>query len=138
MAQNFNQLIGRALGVDGNKVAKDSIRVTTSTTELWLADSPGIFRIWLKNGGATATNSCKIQGRNSTDAAWVDVVATATDFTTIPAAIAGFLLISDDTITPTALTAGQEWNGVIESRYSQTRMIATTGSGQTSIAVEVG
>ena len=135
---NYKEQVTRSLGGTSDAVVRQTVLVGTGTTELFQLDSPGIYRIYLKNAGATATNACKIQCRNSSNGAWQDIVSTTTDFTTIPGAIANFLLASDDTIDPTALTAGQEWNGAIDSKsFAEVRMIATVASGSTAIDVEV-
>lgn len=137
---NWNDAVLRGLGSDPNIVYKADVLVETTATVLFelVNNPPGIYRIFLKNIGSTATNSAKIQGRNSLNAAWVDIVDTSTEFTTIPAAIAGFLHSSDDTITPTALTAGQEWNGSIHTEsFRFVRMISTVAAGTTTIRVEV-
>ena len=138
MLSNYKEQVTRALGGTSDAVVQQTVLVETGTTVLLSLSAPGIYRIYLKNSGATATNACKIQGRNSSNGAWQDIVSTSTDFTTIPGAIANFLLASDDTIDPTALTAGQEWNGAIDSKtFAEVRMIATVASGSTSIIVEV-
>lgn len=140
MVAGWNEQVTRGLGVScGPVIPLNPVSVGTSSTELFNLDSPGTrYRIFLKNLGATATNSCAIQVRNSTTAAWKSIVSTSTQFTTIPSDIAGFLVASDDAITPTALTAGQEWFGAIDTRaYRYVRLVATVASGTTNIAVEV-
>jgi hypothetical protein len=136
---NWQDAVLRAFGTDFNQITKADVSVTDSATELFnLNLVPGVYRIFLKNIGATALDSCAIEGRNSLSAAWVDVVSTTAEFTTIPDAIAGFLKSSDDTIDPTALTAGQEWNGSISTpSFRYVRMVATVASGSTTIKVEV-
>lgn len=134
---NVLSAIWRLLGGKSSLIST-SVTVNTSNTVIFSIYVPGKYRIYLKNSGATATNACKIQCRNSSNGAWQDIVSTTTDFTTIPGAIANFLLASDDTIDPTALTAGQEWNGAIDSKlFAEVRMIATVASGSTAIDVEV-
>lgn len=134
---NVLSAIWRLLGGKSSLIST-SVTVNTSNTVIFSIYVPGKYRIYLKNSGATATNACKIQGRNSNGGAWQDIVSTTADFTTIPSAIANFLLASDDTIDPTALTAGQEWNGAIDSKsFAEVRMIATVASGSTAIDVEV-
>ena len=134
---NVLSAIWRLLGGKSSLIST-SVTVNTSNTVIFSIYVPGKYRIYLKNAGATATNACKIQCRNSSNGAWQDIVSTTTDFTTIPGAIANFLLASDNTIDPTALTAGQEWNGAIDSKsFAEVRMIATVASGSTAIDVEV-
>ena len=129
--------IWRLLG-GKSSLLSTSVTVGTSDTVIFSINIPGKYRIGISNAGATATNACKIQGRNSSGGAWQDIVSTTADFTTIPGAIANFLLASDNTIDPTALTAGQEWNGAIDSKtFAEVRMIATVASGSTAIDVEV-
>ena len=136
---NWQDAMLRAFGSDFNQITKANVTVTDTATELFnLNIAPGIYRIFLENIGGTALNLCKIQGRNSLNGAWVDIVATTADFTTIPAAIAGFLVNSDDTINPTVLASTEEWNGAIStSGFRFVRMIATVASGSTTITVEV-
>lgn len=99
---------------------------------------PGKYRIGISNTGATATNAFKIQGRNLESGTFKDIVSTSTQFTTIPSSVNGFLLASDDTIIPTALTAGQEWFGAIDTfAYSEVRAISTVATGTTTLSVRV-
>ena len=115
-----------------------SITVGTSNTVIFSIQVPGKYRIGISNTGATATNTFKIQGRNLESGTFKDIVSTSTQFTTIPSSVNGFLLASDDTITPTALTAGQEWFGAIDTlAYSEIRAIATVAAGSTTLSVEV-
>lgn len=138
MSNSFWQAVTRGLGVNQSPIVKTQVEVTTNTSVLFTTQNPGLYRIWLKNTGATVTNSCKIQGRSSSSSAWLDVVSTSTEFTTIPSSVAGFLLVSDDTITPTALASNAEWTGQIDAtKYLEVRMIATVAAGSTRISVEV-
>lgn len=136
---NHSEQVTRALGGSSDRVLSKEVLVTTSTSELFALDSPGIYRIWIKNTGATALNSCKIQGRNSASAAWVDVVSSADEFQN-PAGNSrgGFLILTDDAVNPVTLDAGAEWNGSIDATtVLEVRMVATVASGTTAVKSEV-
>lgn len=132
---NWHDAMLRALGSDFNRITKANVSVTSADTELFsLNIVPGTYRIFLKNIGATALDSCAIQGRNSLDGAWVDILSATADFATAT----NFLVMTDDAIDPTVLAADEEWNGTINtSTFRFIRMIAATASGSTLITVEV-
>jgi hypothetical protein len=98
----------------------------------------GYYILFLKNAGAVALNSFKIQGRNSGSGEWVDVVSTAEEFTTIPSSLGSFLRSSDSEVSPTTLAPGDEWNGsVFNTNFLFLRTIASTVSGTTEVSMEV-
>ena len=134
---NVVAAIWRLLG-GKSSVLSTSVTVGTTDTVIFSIHVPGKYRIGISNTGATATNSFKIQGRSLESGTFKDIVSTSTQFTTIPGSVGGFLIASDDTITPTALTAGQEWFGAIDTfAYSEVRAIATVAAGSTTLSVEV-
>ena len=134
---NVVAAIWRLLG-GKSSLLSTSVTVGTDDTVIFSIYVPGKYRIGISNTGATATNTFKIQGRNLATGTFKDIVSTSTEFTTIPSSIAGFLLASDDTITPIALTAGQEWFGAIDtSAYSEVRAISTVATGTTTLSVRV-
>jgi len=134
---NVVAAIWRLLG-GKSSLLSTSITVGTSDTVIFSIQVPGKYRIGISNTGATATNTFKIQGRSLESGTFKDIVSTSTQFTTIPSSVNGFLLASDDTITPTALTAGQEWFGAIDTlAYSEVRAIATVATGTTTLKVRL-
>ena len=134
---NVVAAIWRLLG-GKSSLLSTSITVGTSNTVIFSIQVPGKYRIGISNTGATATNTFKIQGRNLESGTFKDIVSTSTQFTTIPDSISRFLLASDDTITPTALTGGQEWFGAIDTfAYDEVRAISTVATGTTTLSVRV-
>ena len=134
---NVVAAIWRLLG-GKSSLLSTSITVGTSNTVIFSIQVPGKYRIGISNTGATATNTFKIQGRNLESGTFKDIVSTSTQFTTIPNSISRFLLASDDTITPTALTGGQEWFGAIDTfAYDEVRAISTVATGTTTLSVRV-
>jgi len=134
---NVVAAIWRLLG-GKSSLLSTSITVSTSDTVIFSIQVPGKYRIGISNTGATATNTFKIQGRNLESGTFKDIVSTSTQFTTIPNSISRFLLASDDTITPTALTGGQEWFGAIDTfAYDEVRAISTVATGTTTLSVRV-
>ena len=134
---NVVAAIWRLLG-GKSSLLSTSVTVGTSNTVIFSIQVPGKYRIGISNTGATATNTFKIQGRNLESGTFKDIVSTSTQFTTIPDSISRFLLASDDTITPTALTGGQEWFGAIDTfAYDEVRAISTVATGTTTLSVRV-
>lgn len=90
--------------------------------------APGRYLIWVKNTGANPLTAFSIQGRNSTQAAWIDVID---NFLTA----SSFLEMTSDTIDPKTLAAGAEWNGgIINNTFKCLRIFA---AGNTTIDYEV-
>lgn len=109
-----------------------TVTVTDSTTELLTIDNFGTFAFWVKNSGATALDSFAIQGRNSPDAAWIDILSTS-DFATA----SNFLIMTNDSVDPTALAADEEFNFALTNiTFLELRLIATVASGTTTIDVK--
>ena len=130
---NVVAAIWRLLG-GKSSLLSTSVTVGTSNTVIFSIQVPGKYRIGISNTGATATNTFKIQGRSLESGTFKDIVSTST----IPSSVNGFLLASDDTITPTALTAGQEWFGAIDTlAYSEIRAISTVATGTTTLKVRL-
>ena len=120
-------------------IATATTTVGTTATQLCLLTGPGVYRLTVKNTGATALNSFAIQGRNSTDDVWENVVSLAADFTTIPDRIKAFLLRSDDTTSPTTLVGSGVWTGAIDSKtFIQIRLVATVAAGTTTVTTWAG
>ena len=126
-------------GYQSSSVTTATTTVSTTTTQLCLLTEPGVYRLTVTNTGATALNSFAIQGRNSTDDAWENVVSSGSDFTTIPDRITCFLLRSDDTTSPTTLAGSGVWTGSIDSKtFIQIRLVATVAAGTTTVNVWAG
>lgn len=114
---------------------------TVSTAETTLfrlsrarIDHTGSYLLWVKNSGATALNSFKLQGRNSPDGVWQDIVVLAADWLTPTTAT----LEATSTTDPTTLAAGSEFNACLLHRYTlELRIVATVASGSTLVTVEV-
>lgn len=110
-----------------------TVTVTDSTTELLTIDNFGTFAFWVTNSGATDLDSFAIQGRNSPDAVWIDILSTTSDFATA----SNFLIMTDDSVDPTALAADEEFNFALTNiTFFELRLIATVASGTTTIDVK--
>lgn len=111
-----------------------TVTVTDSTTELLKIENFGTFAFWLKNTGATALNTFAIQGRNSLDATWLNVLSSTAEFGTS----SDFLIMFDDAVDPTILGAGAEFNfAIANNTFLELRAIATVAAGSTTLDLEV-
>lgn len=116
----------------------ESKTIGSELVELFLITGPGEHRIWIKNAGAVTTNAASIQGRNSRLGSWKDLISSGADFKSVPPDLETFLVLSDSDVSPTALAAGQEWNGTIDtSPLLEVRMVVSVASGSTEIQLEV-
>lgn len=132
---NWHNQVLRALGSNPEPILSKVIPVTVSGSTLFEINTPGVYKVWIKNIGSNPATTCTIDCRNSPLASWKTIVSTTSQFTTIPPSIQGFLLSSDDTIDPPTLASGEEWNGTIDAtRFNQVRMTMT---GNTRIHLEV-
>jgi len=132
---NWHTQILRAMGSNPDPIVSKIVPITVGGTTLFEIDTPGIYKIWIKNIGSNSATACTIDCRNSPLASWKTIVSTTNQFTTLPASIHGFLVSSDDTIDPPTLAAGEEWNGTIDAtKFNQVRMTMT---GNTRIQLEV-
>jgi len=112
----------------------NTITVTDSATNLQLIDNFGTYSVWLQNDGATALDSCSIQGRNSEDAAWVTIVGTTEQWQTATT----FLIATNDSIDPSTLAGAGEWNGAIyNTSFKYLKFVASVASGSTTVNLEV-
>ena len=137
--------ISQALGAVTSK-SIGTVTIGTAETEIVHLSATGWWRIAIHNAGATALNSFKIQqprlrvvnGSEVIDG-WDDILASSDDYLTIPSSVSGFLLRSDDTVSPTTLAANGSWSAALDTRTCfVVRLTATVASGTTTIGYIAG
>ena len=119
-----------------------TVTITTSETTIFKLtrdnyNHTGEYCVWVKNTGATALNSFKIKGRNSSSGIWEDIVTTTTHWTTIPSEVSKLLLMVDSS-NPTVLAAASEFDFCINYGMPlEIQLTATVASGYTTIEYEL-
>lgn len=133
---NHDRSIARTLGAITGESSRSITVTTAETTILSIYGVPGIYRIGVKNTGATALSVFKIQGRNLDSGTWENIVTTTAQFTTATSDIAGFLLMST-TVDPTLLASNSTWYGTIDAKFfNEVQIIANVASGSTTLTVQ--
>ena len=128
---NHDRSIARTLGAITGESSRSITVTTAETTILSIYGVPGIYRIGVKNTGATALSVFKIQGRNLDSGTWENIVTTTAQFTT-----AGFLLMST-TVDPTLLASNSTWYGTIDAKFfNEVQIVANVASGSTTLTVQ--